>query len=119
MESFGALLKRGYYGTYRKMSIQHLKRYINEFCGRHNVRDSHTGEQMGLVVIGMVGKRLSKKNLVGKRCYESALVVSSSLMGGGDLNVVPASISCCIHSVNLFSRSSPFSMASHRICINT
>ncbi len=59
------MLKRGYYGTYHKMSIQHLKRYINEFCGRHNVRDAHTAEQMGMVVSRMVGKRLRYKDLTG------------------------------------------------------
>ncbi len=65
IESFWSLLKRGYYGTYHNMSTQHLKRYVNKFCGRHNVRDAHTAEQMGMGVTGMVGKRLRYKDLVG------------------------------------------------------
>ncbi len=44
IESFRSLLKRGYYGTRHKMNIQHLNRYVNEFYGRHNVRDAHTVE---------------------------------------------------------------------------
>ena len=36
VESFWALLKRGYYGIYHRMSPRHLLRYIDEFSGRHN-----------------------------------------------------------------------------------
>ncbi len=46
MESFWALLKRGYYGTYHKMSVRHLPKYINEFEGGHNARSSDTLQQM-------------------------------------------------------------------------
>ena len=59
VESLWALLKRGYYGTYHSMSVKHLNRYVNEFCGRHNIRKLDTTEQMARVATGMVGKRLT------------------------------------------------------------
>lgn len=36
VESFWALLTRGYQGTYHQMSVKHLNRYVHEFSGRHN-----------------------------------------------------------------------------------
>ena len=42
MESFWSMLKRGYTGTYHHMSPEHLDRYVGEFEGRHNDRDSNT-----------------------------------------------------------------------------
>ena len=65
VESFWALLKRGYYGTYHKMSIKHLSRYVNEFSGRHNVRPLDTITQMAMVARGLVGKRLRYQDLIG------------------------------------------------------
>ena len=64
IESFWALLKRGYHGTYHKMSVKHLHRYINEFAGRHNIRDLDTIAQMAFIVLSMVGKRLKYKDLI-------------------------------------------------------
>ena len=63
IESFWALLKRGYNGTYHHMSEKHLQRYVNEFSGRHGVRARDTIDQMGDVVVGMVGKRLRYTDL--------------------------------------------------------
>ena len=63
LESFWSLLKRGYHGTYHKMSERHLGRYVNEFSGRHNIRNMDTIDQMGYVAEHMVGKRLSYKEL--------------------------------------------------------
>ena len=63
------MLKRGYVGTYHKMSPKHLNRYVQEFSGRHNVRESDTAERMGGVVAGMEGKRLKYETLV--RSYSS------------------------------------------------
>ena len=64
IESFWALLKRGYYGTYHKMSEKHLARYVNEFAGRHNIRSQNTISQMNLIAKGMVGKKLPYRELV-------------------------------------------------------
>ena len=64
MESFWATLKRGYYGTYHRMSVKHLKRYVAEFSGRHNNRSSDTIDQMCRIAEGMFGKRLRYKDLI-------------------------------------------------------
>lgn len=58
IESFWALLKRGYHGTCHWMSPKHLHRYCAEFTGRLNSRGDPTLDRMGAVFAGMVGKRL-------------------------------------------------------------
>ena len=63
LESFWSMLKRGYHGTYHKMSVKHLGRYVEEFSGRHNVRELDTLAQMEKVAQGMAGKRLKYKEL--------------------------------------------------------
>ena len=64
MESFWALMKRGYTGIYHKMSPKHLDRYVTEFEGRHNVRGLDTEEQMEQLAKGMAGKRLRYEDLI-------------------------------------------------------
>ena len=64
MESFWAMLKRGYHGTFHKFSEKHLDRYVTEFAGRHNVRESDTVEQMGVIAGKTVGKRLRYRDLI-------------------------------------------------------
>jgi transposase-like protein len=61
VESFWALLKRGYYGVHHFMSEKHLHRYVNEFSHRHNTAQMGMIDSIGVTIDGMVGRRL---------CYE-------------------------------------------------
>ena len=64
MESFWSMLKRAHKGTFHHLSEKRLDRYVAEFAGRHNVRESDTINQMASVAAGMVGKRLRYQDLV-------------------------------------------------------
>ena len=64
IESFWSMLKRAHKGVYHKISPKHLQRYVNEFSGRHGIRERDTLDQMNAVVAGMVGKRLMYRELV-------------------------------------------------------
>ena len=66
IESFWAMLKRGYHGTYHKMSAKHLNRYVTEFSGRHNLRRKDTLAQMAGHSKGLEGKRLRYDDLTAK-----------------------------------------------------
>ena len=64
VESFWSMLKRAHKGVYHKLSAKHLQRYVNEFAGRHNIREMDTLEQMQHVVAMLVGKRLMYRDLI-------------------------------------------------------
>ena len=66
VESFWAMMKRGFHGTYHRMSPKHLQRYVDEFRGRHNTRDKDTIDQMAETARGMIGKRLQWRELTGR-----------------------------------------------------
>lgn len=64
IESFRALLKRGYIGTYHEMSGKHLDRYGLEFAGHHNQRNIDTLDQMAGMLRRFAAKRLRYADLV-------------------------------------------------------
>ena len=64
MESFWAMFKKGFHGTFHRMSKKHLHRYVAEFSGRHNIRPMDTLDQIIAMSDGMNGKRLKYKDLV-------------------------------------------------------
>ena len=64
IESFWSMLKRAHKGTFHKISPKHLQRYVNEFSGKHNHRESDTIVQMRDTVARLVGRRLLYRDLV-------------------------------------------------------
>ena len=75
VESFWSMFKRGYMGVYHQMSVKHLQRYVDEYAGRHNGRQEPTMSQISGVVQGMLGKRLSYKELTKELPPESQWVI--------------------------------------------
>ena len=72
VESFWSMLKRAHKGTFHKISPKHLNRYVQEFAGKHNLRESDTIEQMRSLVAGLVGRNLLYRNLVADNGLDSA-----------------------------------------------
>ena len=66
IESFWSMFDRAHMGTYHKMSKKHLQRYVDEFVGRHNIRNKDTIDQMSHIVGMMAGRRLTYTQLTEK-----------------------------------------------------
>lgn len=64
IESLWSMIKRAHKGTFHKLSPKHLDRYIQEFAGRHNIRDLDTIEQVVSIRSGLEGKRLRYRELI-------------------------------------------------------
>ena len=64
MESFWSMLRRAHAGTFHKMSPKHLDRYVQEFAGKHNIRDSGTLAQMRDTVVRLIGRNLLYGDLI-------------------------------------------------------
>ena len=64
IESFWAIIKRGYKGVYHKWSKKHLARYINEYVSRFNMRNLSALDRIKISVINGINKHLSYKELI-------------------------------------------------------
>jgi transposase-like protein len=71
VESFWSMLKRSYTGTFHKISPKHLNRYVREFSGRHNIRESGTLDQMRDTVLRLVGRNLLYRELTADNGLDS------------------------------------------------
>ena len=67
IESFWSMLKRAHKGTFHKMSPKHLQRYVSEFAGKHNIRESGTLVQMRDTVARLVGRNLLYRDLIRRQ----------------------------------------------------
>ena len=72
IESFWSMLKRAHQGTFHKISPKHLQRYVSEFAGKHNVRDSGTLAQMRHTVARLVGRNLLYRDLIASNGLSNA-----------------------------------------------
>ena len=64
IESLWSMLKRAHKGTFHKLSPKHLDRYVQEFAGKHNLRERDTIDQLAALSDGMDGKRLRYRSLI-------------------------------------------------------
>ena len=71
IESLWSMLKRAHKGTFHKLSPKHLDRYVQEFAGRHNMREQDTIDQMKGLRHGMERKRLRYRTLIADNGLES------------------------------------------------
>ncbi len=72
IESFWSMFERSYHGTFHKISPKHLDRYIREFAGKHNIRESGTLAQMRDTVARLVGRRLLHRDLIAPNGLSNA-----------------------------------------------
>ena len=72
IESVWAMLKRAHGGTLHKISPKHLQRFVSEFAGKHNHRNSGTLFQMRDTVARMVGGNLLRHDLVAPNGLSNA-----------------------------------------------
>ena len=71
IDSFWAALKRAHKGTFHKISPKHLDRYVQEFAGKHNIREADTLAQMVGTARAMLGKRLRYGDLIADNGLDS------------------------------------------------
>lgn len=71
MENFWSLLKRAIGGTYVSVDAPHLARYVDEEVFRFNERHMDDGQRFNTVLPGVIGKRITYKQLIGSNEAEN------------------------------------------------
>jgi hypothetical protein len=66
IENFWSLLKRGIKGTYVSVEPFHLFRYLDEQAFRFNMRKNSDGQRFVETLSGVIGRRVTYKELTGK-----------------------------------------------------
>jgi transposase-like protein len=66
IENFWSLLKRAIKGTYVNVEPYHLHRYVEEQSFRYNERFGKDGDRFLTLLRGIVGRRITYKQLIGK-----------------------------------------------------
>lgn len=85
LENFWSLLKRAIGGTYVSVDAPHLGRYVNEQVFRFNERKDNDSGRFAKVMPGVVGKRLTYKQLIGANTPENL----TSSDGAGSAEALP------------------------------
>ena len=63
---------RAHKGTFHKLSPKHLDRYVQEFAGKHNLRERDTIDQLTALSAGMDGKQLRYRTLIARTGWRQA-----------------------------------------------
>ncbi len=66
LENFWSLVKRGISGTYVSVEPFHLFRYLDEQAFRFNNRKVTDVDRFNMMLVGLLGKRVTFRNLTGK-----------------------------------------------------
>jgi len=66
LENFWSLLKRGVSGTYVSVEPFHLFRYLDEQAFRFNNRKATDADRFNMALLGIMGKRVTYRELTGK-----------------------------------------------------
>ena len=85
IESFWSLFKRGYHGTFHKISPKHLDRYVREFAGRNYIRDLDTIDPIAAHCESCADwcsstMRTARSRTSGEYLFEELMAVSSQVI---------------------------------------
>jgi transposase-like protein len=72
IENFWSLLKRGLKGTYISVEPFHLGRYVDEQVFRFNERKGGDGDRFTTALRGIIGRKLTYRELIGNGAIASA-----------------------------------------------